>query len=229
MENFKVFSSEHFWIIFSNVLFFIFLIIIANFFNKKRFAKLSAVAVFLLKISELVYRYMYNSESISQLLPLHLCNITLIFIIIMMLSGSNTLFQLCYYWSLGAIFAIITPDIKYSFPNFMTLSFFITHFYILFAVIYAYVHFKFRPTLGGYFSAFFSINLIALGVYFINDKLGTNYLYINRLPSFSSPLNYFGEWPNYIIVAELIYIIITYIAYLPMRNKAVKFKKESFY
>lgn len=229
MESFKLFSFEHFGIIFFNILLFTFLILIANFFNKRKFAKISAIIIFLIKISELSYRYLYNNEKITELLPLHLCNITLIFIIIMMLSGSKTLFQLCYYWSLGAIFAIATPDVKYSFPNFMTLSFFITHFYILFAVIYACIFFKFRPALWGYFSAFITINLICIGVYFLNDKLGTNYLYVNRVPDFSSPLNYFGEWPYYIIVVELIYIILTYIIYFPMKNRAVKFGKKKFY
>lgn len=229
METFRLFGGEHFAIIFGNIIFFLFLLIFANFFNKRKFAKISAIIIFILKLSELVYRYLYNGEKIVELLPLHLCNITLIFIIIMMLSGSKTLFQLCYYWSLGAIFAIVTPDVKYSFPNFMTLSFFVTHFYILFAVAYAYIYFRFRPALWGYFSAFFIINIICLGVYFLNSNLGTNYLYVNRVPDFSSPLSYFGEWPFYIVVVELIYVILTYIAYFPMRDRAVKFGKTKFY
>lgn len=229
METFKLFSGEHIFMIVSTLVFFIFLLILANFFNKRNFAKVSAISIFILKSLELTYRHLYNGEEIVQLLPLHLCNITLVFVIIMMLSGSKTLFQLCYYWSLGALFAIITPDIKYSFPNFMTISFFITHFYIIFAVVYSYIYLKFRPTLLGYISAFLTINLISGGVYFINIKLGTNYLYVNRVPDFSSPLSYFGEWPYYIIVVELIYIILTYIIYFPLRNKAVKFGKTTFY
>ncbi len=193
METFKLFSNEHFILIFSNVVFFLFLLFIANFFDKRYFAKITAIIIFILKLAELSYRHLYNNEEIFELLPLHLCNITLIFVIIMMLSGSKSLFQLCFYWSVGAIFAVATPDVKYSFPNFMTVSFFITHFYILFAVAYFYLYFSFRPAIWGYFTAFFTINIICLGVYFLNVHLGTNYLYVNRVPSFSSPLNYFGE------------------------------------
>lgn len=229
METFKLFSNEHFVLIFSNIIFFIFLLFIANFFDKRHFAKITALVIFILKLAELSYRHLYNNEEIFELLPLHLCNITLIFIIIMMLSGSKTLFQLCFYWSVGAIFAVATPDVKYSFPNFMTVSFFITHFYILFAVAYFYIYFNFRPAIWGYFTAFFTINFICLGVYFLNVHLGTNYLYVNRVPSFSSPLNYFGEWPYYIIVVELIYIILTYLLYLPFKSRAVKFGKTKFY
>ncbi|MBM6874838.1 TIGR02206 family membrane protein [Fusobacterium mortiferum] len=229
METFKLFSNEHFVLIFSNIIFFIFLLFIANFFDKRYFAKITAIVIFILKLAELSYRHLYNNEEIFELLPLHLCNITLIFVIIMMLSGSKSLFQLCFYWSVGAIFAVATPDVKYSFPNFMTVSFFITHFYILFAVAYFYLYFSFRPAIWGYFTAFFTINIICLGVYFLNVHFETNYLYVNRVPSFSSPLNYFGEWPYYIIVVELIYIILTYLLYLPFRSRAVKFGKTKFY
>lgn len=229
METFKLFSNEHFVLIFSNIIFSIFLLFIANFFDKRYFAKITAIVIFILKLAELSYRHLYNNEEIFELLPLHLCNITLIFVIIMMLSGSKSLFQLCFYWSVGAIFAVATPDVKYSFPNFMTVSFFITHFYILFAVAYFYLYFSFRPAIWGYFTAFFTINIICLGVYFLNVHLGTNYLYVNRVPSFSSPLNYFGEWPYYIIVVELIYIILTYLLYLPFKSRAVKFGKTKFY
>lgn len=229
METFKLFSNEHFVLIFSNIIFFIFLLFIANFFDKRHFAKITAIVIFILKLAELSYRHLYNNEEIFELLPLHLCNITLIFVIIMMLSGSKSLFQLCFYWSVGAIFAVATPDVKYSFPNFMTVSFFITHFYILFAVAYFYLYFSFRPAIWGYFTAFFTINIICLGVYFLNVHLGTNYLYVNRVPSFSSPLNYFGEWPYYIIVVELIYIILTYLLYLPFKSRTVKFGKTKFY
>ena len=229
METFKLFSNEHFVLIFSNIIFFIFLLFIANFFDKRYFAKITAIVIFILKLAELSYRHLYNNEEIFELLPLHLCNITLIFVIIMMLSGSKSLFQLCFYWSVGAIFAVATTDVKSSFPHFTTESSSITHFYILFAVAYFYLYFSFRPAIWGYFTAFFTINIICLGVYFLNVHLGTNYLYVNRVPSFSSPLNYFGEWPYYIIVVELIYIILTYLLYLPFRSRAVKFGKTKFY
>ena len=43
METFKLFSNEHFILIISNILFFTFLLFIANFFNKRYFAKISAI------------------------------------------------------------------------------------------------------------------------------------------------------------------------------------------
>ena len=51
METFKLFSNEHFILIISNILFFTFLLFIANFFNKRYFAKISAITIFILKFS----------------------------------------------------------------------------------------------------------------------------------------------------------------------------------
>src|SRR3712207_8477392 len=77
----------------------------------------------------------------------------------MMFFHSKFLFQLVYFWFVGAIFAILTPDIIFAYPNFWTISFFITHFYLVFSALFALVHFHFRPTKKGMFMAFLFINL----------------------------------------------------------------------
>lgn len=223
VKTFALFSQEHLAIIFGGVILSVFFFFVAKLFDKRKFATITAIFIFILKLSELVYRY-FKGEKIYQLLPFHLCNIALILIIMMMIFKSNVLFQFAYFWSVGAVFAIITPDMKNSLPNFQTLSFFITHFYIIFGIIYAFIYYKFRPTFEGYISAFFTLNIIALIVFFINRKLGTNYLFVNRIPSFSSPLSYFGAWPYYLIVVEGIYLVLSTILYIPTKKKKIKFK-----
>lgn len=228
MNKFILFGTQHLMMVASGFIISFVLIIMGFFLDRKHFARFTALLVLIVKIVELCYRHIVNGEKLTQLLPLHLCNIALIFVIVMMLTCSKKLFQPCYYWSLGAVFALVTPDVTASFPNYVTLSFFITHFYIIFGVVYAYIFFNYRPTLFGYFSSFVSLNIIALVIYFINKELGTNYLFVNRVPEFTSPLSYFGEWPYYIIVVELIYIILTYIIYFPFRAKNVKYGRVNF-
>ena len=157
-----------------------------------------------------------------------MCNLTLIIAILTMLTKSQKLFQLTYFWCLGALFAVITPDIKYSFPHPLTLSFYITHFYLLFAAIYGILFFNFKPTFKGWVNSFITLNIFAFIIFFINKKLGTNYLYINKIPDFSSPLDYFGQWPYYIIVVEIIYLILTYGIYYPFRRKTFKYSTKYF-
>lgn len=229
MNSFVLFSYEHLMFIGAGIVGIIVLLFLSTLFDKKVFGKITAIFVFLLKVLELVYRNQVDGEPIISLLPLHLCNITLILIIIMMFTNSKILFQPCLFWSIGALFAIITPELTIGFPNFVTISFFVTHFYILFAVIYFYFINGTRPTFNGYIASFIFLNFICLIVFFINKKLGTNYLYINRLPDFKSPLMYFGKWPNYIAVVEGIYLFITFIIYWLFRKKATNYTIERYY
>lgn len=228
METFTLFSTEHFWFIGGGFLGILALTMVSAFLPKYKFAQFSAIIILLIKLAELSYRHIYVGEPIYSLLPLHMCNLTLIIAILTMLTKSQKLFQLTYYWCLGALFAVITPDIKYSFPHPLTLSFYITHFYLLFAAIYGILFFNFKPTFKGWVNAFITLNIFAFIIFFINKKLGTNYLYVNRIPNFSSPLDYFGQWPYYIIVVEVIYLILTYGIYYPFRRKTYKYSTKYF-
>lgn len=228
METFTLFSTEHFWFIGGGFLGILALTMISAFLPKYKFAQFSAIVILLIKIAELSYRHIYVGEPIYSLLPLHMCNLTLIIAILTMLTKSQKLFQLTYFWCLGALFAVITPDIKYSFPHPLTLSFYITHFYLLFAAIYGILFFNFKPTFKGWINSFITLNIFAFIIFFINKKLGTNYLYVNRIPNFSSPLDYFGQWPYYIIVVEIIYLILTYGIYYPFRRKTYKYSTKYF-
>lgn len=228
METFTLFSTEHFWFIGGGFLGILALTMVSAFLPKYKFAQFSAIVILLIKIAELSYRHIYVGEPIYSLLPLHMCNLTLIIAILTMLTKSQKLFQLTYFWCLGALFAVITPDIKYSFPHPLTLSFYITHFYLLFAAIYGILFFNFKPTFKGWVNAFITLNIFAFIIFFINKKLGTNYLYINKIPDFSSPLDYFGQWPYYIIVVEIIYLILTYGIYYPFRRKTYKYSTKYF-
>lgn len=228
METFTLFSTEHFWFIGGGFLGILALTMVSAFLPKYKFAQFSAIVILLIKLAELSYRHIYVGEPIYSLLPLHMCNLTLIIAILTMLTKSQKLFQLTYYWCLGALFAVITPDIKYSFPHPLTLSFYITHFYLLFAAIYGILFFNFKPTFKGWVNAFITLNIFAFVIFFINKKLGTNYLYANRIPNFSSPLDYFGQWPYYIIVVEVIYLILTYGIYYPFRRKTYKYSTKYF-
>lgn len=228
METFTLFSTEHFWFIGGGFLGVLALTMVSAFLPKYKFAQFSAIVILLIKIAELSYRHIYVGEPIYSLLPLHMCNLTLIIAILTMLTKSQKLFQLTYFWCLGALFAVITPDIKYSFPHPLTLSFYITHFYLLFAAIYGILFFNFKPTFKGWVNSFITLNIFAFIIFFINKKLGTNYLYVNRIPNFSSPLDYFGQWPYYIIVVEIIYLILTYGIYYPFRRKTYKYSTKYF-
>lgn len=224
MNSFILFGTQHFIALGLGTIISFLLIVLAFFLRKENVAKTLALITLIIKIVELSYRYHYFGEKISELLPLHLCNIVLILAIFMMFFQSKIFFQPVYFWSLGALFALITPEIPYDLKNFASISFFITHFFILFSTIFGLIHFKFRVSKSGLIGSFLLLNLLAFILFFVNKKLGTNYLFVNSPPSAKTLVDLLGPWPYYIFSVEGIYIALSFILYLPFRERKTRYK-----
>jgi hypothetical integral membrane protein (TIGR02206 family) len=173
------------------------------------------------KFIELVYRYVVFKERFLELLPFNMCNYTLILAAIMMITRSRKLFELVYFWSIGAILAILTPDIRVAFPDYSSISFFVTHYYIYFAVFYGIKYYKFKVTFNSLKKAFIYINIIMLVLFPLNFLLDTNFMFLKHKP-ISSPMDYLGPWPYYIISLEIVMIILFSLMYLPFRKNRKK-------
>ncbi len=224
-DKFILFSNEHLITVGIGFISCILLVFLGFFTEKKAtFAKIVAIAVLGVKIAELLFRHHYYGETVDELLPLHLCPIVIILSIFMMFFHSEVLFQPVYFWSIGAFFSIIMPDIRDGMSNFASQSFFITHFFILFSTAYAFVHFRFRPTKAGFLCSFLLLVTLAFIMYFVNNKLGTNFLYVNHPPVTKSLMDFMGPWPYYIFSLAGIDIAISFFMYLPFRkNKKSKY------
>lgn len=220
MDRFELFSKEHFFYLASySLITFIFIIISLKVKDKKSFARNSAMVIGILKLSELAYRFVILGDPLKYLLPLHLCNLTLIMAIIAMTTENKVFLNLTYFWSAGTIFALLTPEVKINFPHLLNISFFSTHFYLIFSAVYCVKAFNFKPNFESLLKAFKYVNLAFIIIFFINLVLGTNYMFVNYKPTFKSPLDYMGPWPYYIIVLEIITFVCFLVMYLPFYTK----------
>ncbi|MDR1835211.1 MAG: TIGR02206 family membrane protein [Fusobacteriaceae bacterium] len=216
-ETFKVFGLAHILLMVLGIAGVFAALILSNI-NYRIFPKILAVLVLIVKTGELAWRHTMLLEPAINLLPLHLCNISLFLAILTLLFESKFLFQLLYFWSVGAVFAILTPDVKLPLTQFTSVSFFVTHFFILYAPLCCIFIYNMKPAKSGLWASFIVLNILCVAIYFVNRKLGTNYMYINGLPEFSSPLQFMGKWPYYIIAMEGLFLIITHIMLLPFRK-----------
>lgn len=223
IREFTLFSLEHFFYILgygSLAILGIYLPKVFKF-NIDKFAKISGYFILVEKFVELIYRHVFFKEPFTNLLPFNLCNYTLILAALMMIFKSNKLFNLVYFWSFGAILAIVTPDIRIAFPDYSNISFFVTHYYIYFAVFYGLKYFHFTITFNSLKKAYIYLNGIMVILFPLNFLLNTNYMFLKKKP-ISSPMDFLGPWPYYIISLEVVMIILFALMYLPFRKKALK-------
>lgn len=223
MNELIIFSPEHLLSILAYSLFFILLIFIGNLFSKRVFSNTLGIIILVIKCIELFIRHTVYSESIHSLLPLELCNVALILAILSIIFKCNFLFQLVFYFSIGAFFAIIFPENIPKFYDFRNISFFLTHFFIIFAAWYEIIHFHFKPNIKGLFSSFIVLNILIVVSLKINNLLGTNFMFTNAKPDVSSFLVYLGPWPYYIFATEFIFLFLGYIYAFPFRKKRLKY------
>jgi hypothetical integral membrane protein (TIGR02206 family) len=223
MREYTMFSLEHFIYIFGygglGVLVF-FLPKILKYDDKKilKLAKISGYLILIDKFLELFYRHFVIGETIIDVLPFNMCNYTMILAAIMMITKSRKIFPLVYFWSIGAIFAIVTPDVFFAFPNPQNISFFITHFYIYFSIGYAIKYFGFSIDIKDYKKAFIYLNIIMFILFFLNLLIGSNYMFLRHVAP-KSPMELLGPWPYYIISLEVVMVILFTAMYLPFRKR----------
>ena len=223
MREYTMFSLEHLIYLLGYGglgVFFVFAPKIFKFDEEKiiKLAKISGYVILIDKFLELFYRHLVIGESVIDVLPFNMCNYTLILAGIMMITRSKKIFPLVYFWSIGAIFALATPDVFIAFPNPQNISFFLTHIYIYVSMGYAIKYFGFKINFTDFKKAFIYINMIMFVLFFLNLLIGSNYMFL-RYPAPKSPMEILGPWPYYIIGLEVSMLILFTLFYLPFRKR----------
>ncbi|RUS43090.1 TIGR02206 family membrane protein [Cohnella sp. AR92] len=138
-------------------------------------------------------------------LPFQLCSIMLWFSVALLLTGNRRIYEITFFLGiLGAMQALLTPDLIQSFPEFRYFHFFIAHIAIVAASVYMTAVERFRPTLGSAFRAAGWLNLLAVPAAITNWLAGTNFMFLARKPAGGSLLDLLGPWPWYLLQLEFV-------------------------
>ena len=150
-------------------------------------------------------------------LPLHACGVAVLAAAATLLSKNQRTYEIAYFWGLaGASNAVVTPDgMELAFPGYRFFQYFVAHSGIVVGVLFATWGLRMRPTLGGLFRAFVSLNLYAVVIALFNILLGTNYLYLSQPPAGTITPFFFAPWPWYILTTEVIGLAMFFVVYSP--------------
>lgn len=154
--------------------------------------------------------------SLSNALPLNLCDWAAMALIITLLRPNQLSYDLGYFWGLGGtLHGLLTPPVHHDFPDLEFIFFFINHGGIVGSILYLTLGSGLRPVPRSMRRAIFA-SLIYAGVVAAADfLLGVNYGFLRAKPDNVSLLDLLSPWPWYIPELVLIGIASVLLYYLP--------------
>lgn len=163
-----------------------------------------------------IYFISLGNYNIQTDLPLYLCSFIALLIPVFTYYRKYWMYEILLFWIIaGTLQGVITPDIAEGFPSFDYFRYWVVHLGLLIIVFYATLVFRMRPTFKSIFKSILALQLYVAMMVIVNRLLNANYFYLNEKPQSASLLDYFGEWPYYIIITQLILIPYFLIIYLP--------------
>ncbi|MBN2387308.1 MAG: TIGR02206 family membrane protein [Anaerolineales bacterium] len=159
--------------------------------------------------------------TIQTMLPLHACSLLVWTGALMLITGNYHIYEFCYFLGIGgAMQALLTPDLGiYGFPHFRFFQTFLSHGLIITAAIYMTLVYGLRPTWKSLARVGTTLLVYLVIVFFVNQWIGSNYLFIAYKPPTGSLLDILPEWPVYIFYMILIGLAVFLLLYLPFAIK----------
>ena len=182
-------------------------------------------------VIENLYGLYIGSWSIQESLPLHLCGMSSLIAIVLLLNHHRPSAQIFYYWGLtGGFYSLVTPEFDLGTQGFFFYAYFISHGGLIFASLYMIIYDGFVPEKRSWLKSFVVIQFAAAGVFLFNWTTGSNYMYLSSPPIAKNPL-IMGEWPWYILTFEVLalgHFLFLYLLFIFMRicKKKLRFNKN---
>ena len=198
--------------------------VLASFVRKSRWAQSERVVGRLLAGMLLVnylgyetYLAMTVGLEWQKALPFQLCDWAMVAILVALLTGRDRWLEVAYFWGIGGTLqAILTPALKYAFPDIRFLTFFIAHSGIVVAIAFMMILKRFRPHWTSIVRTFAWTELYFVLTITVDLITGENYGYLLRKPGSGSLLDGLSDQPLlYILEMHLLALIFFFVLYLP--------------
>jgi hypothetical integral membrane protein (TIGR02206 family) len=137
--------------------------------------------------------------TLSNALPMNLCDWATIAILVALMRQSQKGYELAYFWSLaGTMQGLVTPDVNFGFPEPQFIVFFLGHSLIIAAVVYLTVGERMRPMAASIPRAIGWSLVYAAAASVVDFALRTNYGFFRAKPGHATLFDFMPAWPWYI-------------------------------
>lgn len=164
-----------------------------------------------------IYLSAIGATSWEKELPFQLCDWAMVAIIVAFLTGRERWLEVAYFWGIGGtVQAIITPDLRYAFPDIRFMSFFIGHSGIVIGIIFLMVVRGFRPHFDSIWRTFAWTEVYFVITITVDLITGVNYGYLLHKPEAASLLSFLSDSRVvYLLQMHLLALVFFLLLYLP--------------
>lgn len=152
-------------------------------------------------------------------LPFQLCSLMVIVSAVVMFTNHKGSYDIIFFvGSMGALQALLTPNLDETFPHFRYFQFFIAHISIVAAAIYIIAVERYQPSFRSVLRALLWLHLLAIPAAITNILTGTtNFMFLARKPASASLLDLLAPWPWYLLQLEVVAFGIFIVLYAVLR------------
>src|SRR6202162_6058293 len=234
VPEFHPFGLSHLVVIFLTIVVpFVLAVIVHR--TKSRFLERSICFVIsaLLLINYVAYLIVARQFGVAEwqkMLPMQLCDWAMIVIIGALWTGNRRWLELAYFWGIGGTLqAIITPNLRFGFPDLRFISFFVAHSGIIIGIVFLMLVYGFRPRGIGVLRTF-AWTEVYFVVAFTTDLLtDENYGFLLHKPEAASLLSFLSDSrPLYLLEFHILSFVFFALLYAPfaivdlVRGKSLK-------
>lgn len=144
-------------------------------------------------------------------LPLQLCSIMMWLSAALLLTRNRKLYDITFFLGIiGALQAILTPNLDVSFPEYRYFHFFVAHGAIIGASFFLTVIEGYRPRVSSVFKAIGWLHILAIPAAIANSLTGSNFMFLARKPDTASLLDMLAPWPWYLLQLEIVVVVLCF-------------------
>lgn len=219
MNHFTYYSEIHIFTLIGVAFFIWFGLHLPSWIPKKEkgIAQILGVAMGVIGLLEIYYRIVFEGYSWPQVAPLHFCSVSMWAGVFYFLTQRDLFFQIAYYFSFGALLALILPGIGEYKEFWYVVLFMGTHGFVLLSVFFGIQWLSARPTLGGLKIAL-GVTALLFGISFSwNSSFFTNFMFTKNY--LIDEVRFLKPFELYQFLLILSFVLMISLLYLPFKTK----------
>ncbi len=177
---------------------------------------LSAVLV----LNYVVYLVFIRSRGVvdwRQMLPMQMCDWGMVVVIVAMWTGKERWFEVAYFWGIGGTLqAILTPNLRFGFPDWRFISFFTSHSGIIIGVVFLMLTRRYRPYPMSIVRVWLWSEFYFVVTLIVDELTGFNYGFLLHKPEAFSILSFLSDSrPLYLLQMHVVALLFFLGLYAP--------------